>query len=235
MAEEEVEAGEAVTDGGLTFGELAEALKPLANERRLKLLHYLTTPHYLGEIASFLGISRQGARKHVERLLELGVVEKRQGERPSGPVVEYVLVPQRLFALSEKFSNLGRSLPQVDEESLSRTETMAEVGIEQRPTSGPALALVHGLHPGRTYPLEPGQAPWTIGRDPEREIALEFDPYASNQHAQIERADGGFEIVDTFSTNGTFVNWKSLPQGSGTALTEGDVVQVGKTLLVFWA
>lgn len=220
--------------GGLTYGELAEALKPLANENRLELLHYLATPHYLEEIASFLGMSRQGARKHVERLLELGVIEKQQGTRPSGPVVEYVVVPQRLFALSEKFSKLGRSLPEVDEDGLSRTEQMPGGTDRQEETVGPSLVLVHGLELGRVFPLEPSKAPWTIGRSSEREIVLDFDPYTSNRHAQVERAKDGFQVVDTYSTNGTFRNWERVPQGDPQPLTEGDVLQVGKSLLVFW-
>src|ERR687886_481759 len=78
---------------------LAEDLDALANIQRLRLLHLLTRPRYAEEIADALGMSRQSALKHIEKLQERGFVRAVNGRRATGPVIEYLVVPQRLFAL----------------------------------------------------------------------------------------------------------------------------------------
>jgi predicted transcriptional regulator len=90
---------------------LAEPLSVLGNNKRLHLLEFLTEPHYIREIASELGITRQSAQAHVDKLVDLGVLERRRGQRELGSVTEYVVVPQRLFAIQEQFSRLGRLNP----------------------------------------------------------------------------------------------------------------------------
>lgn len=213
------------------FEALAESLDPLGNPTRLELLHYLTEPHYLEEIASFLSMSRQAAEKHVEKLHEIGAVEKQAGERETGPVREYVVDPQRLFDLSQEFSKLGDLERQDDQEALART-------LQGREGSGsvpqhPSLVVVHGIEKGSGYPLAPPDESWTIGRDEERDIPLGYDPYVSNQHAEVRRDGDTYRVVDAFSTNGTLVNWEELEPGEERRLEPGDIIGVGKSLLVY--
>jgi pSer/pThr/pTyr-binding forkhead associated (FHA) protein len=40
-------------------------------------------------------------------------------------------------------------------------------------------------------------------------------------------------IVDIYSSNGTFVNFGQLPEGGRTTIEQGDVVQLGRTSLVY--
>jgi len=216
----------------IDFAGLASALKALSNEKRLELLHFLTRPHYIEEIASHLKMARQAAQKHVSQLLDAGVIKKQPGQRDRGPVTEYVLAPQRLFDLNERFGKLGVLKPVEEDEDLSRTilsDTMVAPAQEAR---GPSLALVHGRGIGTRYHLE-GDGPWTIGRDDDRFIAVDYDPFASNRHAEITLQDGAHFLVDTYSTNGTFLNWTQVPRGGRIPLRPGDVVGVGKSLLVF--
>jgi len=217
---------------GIDFEALARDLKPLGNPTRLDLLHFLVRPHYLEEVASHLSMARQAAEKHVEQLVEIGVVRPQSGRREHGPVTEYVLVPQRLFAIGEEFGKLGVLRPERPGDDLERT-IVTPVAAPARPGPGTAyLAMVHGMRIGAILPLT-GKDAWTIGRDKDRDVVLDYDPFASNRHAEIVREGSTWSLVDTFSTNGTYLNWERLPRGGRSALSAGDVVGVGKTLLVF--
>jgi FHA domain/Domain of unknown function (DUF1707) len=52
-----------------------------------------------------------------------------------------------------------------------------------------------------TLPPE-GEGPWTIGRHPGCRLVVEDDS-VSRVHAELQRVDDGWEIVDLDSTNGT--------------------------------
>lgn len=63
-----------------------------------------------------------------------------------------------------------------------------------------------------------------------------FDPEAkvSRRHARIIYENGGFQIEDLGSTNGTFVNrGRRLLPGTPHILSDGDEIIVGKTFLRF--
>lgn len=79
-----------------------------------------------------------------------------------------------------------------------------------------------------------------IGRGVETEMTLEEgtaeltvtvdDGWLSKRHARIERDGGAFTIHDEGSRNGTFVNGVRIER---TRLEDGDLVEVGRTLLLF--
>lgn len=69
----------------------------------------------------------------------------------------------------------------------------------------------------------------TIGRDPNSNLHLDH-PTVSYHHAVITRQDGGMQIRDLRSTNGTFVNEARIHQAP---LKTGDVVQIGPYKLVY--
>ena len=69
-----------------------------------------------------------------------------------------------------------------------------------------------------------------LGRHPQSDISLD-DITVSRRHADIERlADGGYEIRDAGSLNGTYVNGERVEK---TGLSNGDEVQIGKFRMVF--
>lgn len=68
------------------------------------------------------------------------------------------------------------------------------------------------------------------GRDPSSDIFLN-DVTVSRKHAEIRRDDGVFQLVDTGSLNGTFVNRRRVEEAS---LGNGDEIQIGKFKLVFF-
>ena len=69
----------------------------------------------------------------------------------------------------------------------------------------------------------------TMGRSHDNTIEID-DINSSRQHCQIERVDGGYEIVDLKSRNGTLVNGILVLR---KVLRPGDCVEIGKTRMFF--
>lgn len=214
---------------------LAEYLKALGHPRRLQTLRFLTRPHHLEEIASHLGVARQTAQEHVQQLVELGFLQSVPGRGQHGAVRDYVLVPQRLFAVHEMLGRLGDLSPELEEDVDLRMATMAaEPAGGKGPVEQelPRLTIVHGMRVGQTSVLS-GGGPWLVGRDPHALVCVDYDPYASTRHAEIRRTATGFELADMYSSNGTYLDWKRLERGAVRKLDNGGLVRVGKTLLLF--
>ncbi|MDA0183243.1 FHA domain-containing protein [Solirubrobacter phytolaccae] len=74
----------------------------------------------------------------------------------------------------------------------------------------------------------------TIGRRPERDVALAWDGEVSRLHAQLEPIGPDWTVVDDgLSRNGTFVNGERV--NGRRRLRDGDRVVVGDTPIVFRA
>lgn len=99
----------------------------------------------------------------------------------------------------------------------------------QRRSAPPATAALVVVAPhaaaGRRYELTDEL---TLGRASGCHIAVE-DTYVSQVHARVFRRDSAFYVEDLGSTNGTFLDGRTV---SGPALVEpGSRVQVGSTVL----
>ncbi|MGQ0535781.1 MAG: FHA domain-containing protein [Methanobacteriota archaeon] len=229
-----VEEGQTTDTPGGNVEALATYLKVLGNPKRLHLLRFLVKPHYIEEIASELGTARQTAQEHVQQLLEIGVVQRVRGRSDHGPVTDFVVVPQRLFSITEEFAKLGVLEPELEESLPMRppTQPMKTGAPLAKDEDLPRLTIVHGMRIGQTATLS-GGGPWLLGRDPAATVCLDYDPFVSSRHAEVRRASGGFEVADLYSSNGTFVDWKRLPRGATQRIENGMVVRVGKTILLF--
>lgn len=212
---------------------LAQNLKVLGNPKRLHLLQFLVRPHYIEEIASELKMARQTAQEHIDRLLEIGVVERRRGRRDTGPVTEYVVVPQRLFSIHSGMGKLGGLEPDYEREAHMRMQTTPALTGMATPQDEalPRLIIVHGMHVGRATALS-GDGPWLIGRDPTAQFCLDYDPFVSTRHAEVRRVKGGFEVADMYSSNGTYVDWDALERGGARTVKNGTLIGVGKSILL---
>jgi DNA-binding transcriptional ArsR family regulator len=223
------EAAQAADDG------LAEALKSLSHPKRLRLLRFLAEPRSLEEVANELQVARQSANEHVDRLLATGLVERVAGRGPHGPVTHHRLVLPRLFDVYDRLGvRLGIVAAGMEEDvhAYAPTAPLASPGTSGAAADSPRLVVVHGMRVGRTVPLS-GSGPWLIGRDPHAALPLEYDGYASNRHAEIRRAAGGFEVADGMSSNGTFVDGVRLPRSGSARIANGALLRVGKTLVLF--
>ena len=78
--------------------------------------------------------------------------------------------------------------------------------------------------------LHAGLSRVTIGRGPSNDIALGWDTEVSRLHAELARLGGEWTAGDDgLSRNGSFVNGQRI--SGRQRLRDGDVVQVGQTLL----
>ncbi|MCL4114548.1 UNVERIFIED_CONTAM: hypothetical protein GTU68_061251, partial [Idotea baltica] len=89
------------------------------------------------------------------------------------------------------------------------------------------LLVIEGEDHGRRFEISPPTA--TIGRGVHSTIRLN-DSEVSRQHAIFESDSGRFRISDRGSSNGTWVNGQPI---HGHLLTDGDRIQVGRSLLVY--
>lgn len=107
------------------------------------------------------------------------------------------------------------------------TDVDAEMIAALRP--GTALLLIpSGPSAGSRYLLD--EESTSVGRAPDADIVLD-DVTVSRHHAVFEVNDqGGFRVVDSRSTNGTYVNGVEC---TSTELVDGDVVQIGKYRLTY--
>ncbi len=196
----------------------------------------LIQPLYVEEVAARLSMSRPGARKHLDALVEIGVLNKRVGRRDSGPVVEYMLDRAGLFQIQVQFSEVGaRKTPPANAQTtrtlLAEKPARSSDGASNFPQ--PGLTVVRGLDEGRVFCLGTTAGTlWRVGRGTESDIQLDYDPFVSTRHAEIIVQPRGLVLTDLYSKNGTYVNWRRMRPGVEVPLAQGDIVGVGKTLFV---
>jgi ABC-type multidrug transport system ATPase subunit len=111
----------------------------------------------------------------------------------------------------------------------------AERAVPGRQDGRPPLAA-DGARPGSRLgrsvgTFVPGKDVVRIGREESNDLVLAGDPRASRRHAELRRLpDGGWEVRDLGSHNGTFVNGKRV---SRARLAEEDLLTLGNHIFVF--
>jgi pSer/pThr/pTyr-binding forkhead associated (FHA) protein len=108
---------------------------------------------------------------------------------------------------------------------LSQEETAAANGLAT--TREPVLLGSSEGVAGRRYSLRSGKQ--TVGRRADNDIIID-EPSVSAAHAWIINHDGHYVILNTLSTNGTFVNDKRVHEAP---LSHGDKVRLGHAEFVF--
>ncbi len=110
-----------------------------------------------------------------------------------------------------------------------------DAGVEERvpeevgPTETPSFVVVKGPDAGERFVLDRPEI--TIGRDQDAAIFLN-DVTVSREHAVVSIEGPMVRIADRGSLNGTYVNGSIVDQAE---LADGDHVQIGRFLLVFFA
>lgn len=102
-------------------------------------------------------------------------------------------------------------------------ETMARL-----PEGTALLISTRGAVSGSRYLLDQDQV--SVGRDPKADILLD-DSTVSRTHAIFKKVPSGFQVQDTGSLNGTYVNRERVEQAD---LHNGDEIMIGKFRLVFF-
>lgn len=87
-----------------------------------------------------------------------------------------------------------------------------------------SVVVLSGPRQGETVPLA-GPGPFSIGRDPKADLTLP-DTSISRRNSRLAWRKGRLWVEDLGSTNGTFVNQRSV---TAMELRPGDEIQIGKS------
>ena len=90
------------------------------------------------------------------------------------------------------------------------------------------IEIVAGPKQGEEITLELDVT--SFGSAPTSTVPLGVDKGVSRKHAGIRKVDGGYEVADFGSTNGTYVNGHKVPKKH---LELGDVIRIGSTEMLF--
>lgn len=224
------------------YDALAEDLSALAYAARLELLDLLDAPRLLSEVRLRPRRGEEGANParvaakqtvaaHLDRLRESGLLATSEVERGGKRLTTYQTNPQRLYAVVEELRRLVVRRPGAAAQEVTGT---LDPAAGARLPSGPRLVLVHGAYEGRGFPLAAPQEEWTIGRRRGLPVSLDYDPYVSAENSVVSRNGDTFLLRDLDSKNGTQVNWSPVEPGAPARLRHGDIVGVGRSLLVFY-
>ncbi len=92
-----------------------------------------------------------------------------------------------------------------------------------------SLFVIQGRNRGERFDLADDETSVSIGRESSNTVRLD-DNEVSRRHAEIRRTGDQFVVGDLNSSNGTYVNSRKVERA---ALSSGDQIQVGRTVLVF--
>jgi FHA domain len=98
------------------------------------------------------------------------------------------------------------------------------------PTGQPKLVGISGPAAGKVIPLLDAL---TVGREPDNALALPSDSTVSRKHAIFLPSGTGWELADSGSANGTFVNGQRL--STTQPLSHGDEIKIGSSRLRYEA
>jgi pSer/pThr/pTyr-binding forkhead associated (FHA) protein len=104
--------------------------------------------------------------------------------------------------------------------------------IEAERAGQPFLLYRDGDDRQQLFSFEPGSAQASVGRRRSSDLVLDWDEQVSRLHAQFERVEEDWTVVDDgLSRNGTFVNGERL--SGRRRLTDGDTLRFGATTVTF--
>ncbi len=104
-----------------------------------------------------------------------------------------------------------------------------EVDLEDLPSGVGMLVVTRGPNSGSRYALDEPLV--TAGRHPDSVIFLD-DITVSRRHAEVRRVEGGYQVADVGSLNGTYLNRERVESAT---LKDGDELQIGTFKLLFLA
>lgn len=235
-------------DAHIDYGSLAEFLKALSFPTRLEILDALRVPRMIGEIRvspqrvpqgenADRAVARQTIQAHLDRLVASDLVRDEPVEVGERLMRRYAVNSQKLYAVTEELRRLTTRYAGRGAEEQSTASLSADGPPSDRRATGPRLVLVHGMYEGKVYRLDPALATpagWLVGRKRGLAISLDYDPFVSGENSLVTAHANGHAIADLASSrNGTRVNWEQVAPGERRVLASGDVVGVGRSLLVY--
>lgn len=99
------------------------------------------------------------------------------------------------------------------------------ISSTQRSTNDTKKAKIYRIRTKTTIPIT--RSPFTLGRDPDRDLMLDGDPRIGKLHASISSRAGLHFLKDLGAPGGTFVGSARLPANGEVCLHTGDHFRVG--------
>jgi len=113
----------------------------------------------------------------------------------------------------------------------AEAEEEVEVSLPTEPLEAGSALLVIKKGPDAGMSFTINREVIVVGRHPESDIFLD-DVTVSRRHAEIRREGNIFNLLDTGSLNGTYLNRERI---EASLLENGDEIQIGKFRLLFFA
>ena len=223
--------------------ELSEYLDVLGSGTRLKILKFIEKePKDIRAISSKINTARENTKKHLDKLLSVGVVKKEMGRgeptvKGIHPVWKYSSVPGGLEVIL-------RSLGIFSNVKFEMSDKIAEVRdkiSEEFISNLPVIRVLGGADDEKRFPIKNDKV--RIGRidpekmdkyDPENDAVLSEDYRAvtrvSKPHAELTLEESGWFVKDYGSRNGTYINDKKLDEREKKKLANGDIIGLAKGL-----
>jgi len=223
--------------------ELSEYLEVLSNPVRLKILKVIEKePKEISEIASRIDTSYANSKKHIDQLVNIGLVKKEAGfgrETAKGihPVWKFSLAEGSLETLIKNMGVFSRiNIPIGYGEIQGRLNDVRAAVLKESGKDCPALHLIEGRGAGHTFLLKKerillGRADANApSKTSEGDIVLPEEYVAvtriTKPHAILTRSGTGWQIEDRGSSGGTYVNTELIAPMHKTALNNGDIIDL---------
>ena len=226
------------------ISELADYLDTLSSPVRLHILSFLgSRPRTIRQVSHEIGTSYENTKKHLTRLLTLGIIRKEIGVSQDlinhgQPVFYYSLEPgslDRLIKSMGVFTSItSGSDPALHHQVMHATRSLSDVF----PLTFPSLTLKAGPDAGRVFPLT-GEM-YRIGREesgwdslvPEPAVLIQ-EAYrsvsrVSGPHAWVFRKGDSWLLRDGESKGGTFLNGRRISREEPEVLSDGVIIELAQ-------
>jgi DNA-binding transcriptional ArsR family regulator len=233
-----------VEDPADSLDELSEYLDVLSSSARLRILKFLEkSPKDARAISNEIQTSYANTKKHLDKLLSIGVIKKEAGLGASTskgihPVWQYSILRGGLEAIIRNlglFSNTQIQI--VDGEISKRLESVKKTLSKEVLGDVPAAIVMGGADDGKIFLLKDHAT--SIGRvdqknpadnEKEREVTLSGSYTAvtriSKPHGRFVHDRDKWYIEDCGSTGGTRLNNRRLEVHNRTPVHDGDIIEL---------
>ncbi|MDD4299277.1 MAG: ArsR family transcriptional regulator [Methanomicrobium sp.] len=227
------------------YEDLSEYLNVLSNPTRLKILKLIEHhPKEVREIAKEINTSYENTKKHLDKLLNTGVIKKeagmgRQTSKGSLPVWKYSLIPGGMEGIIRNLSIFSNIDIRIGEDELNSKLKSVRSMLESGEKTGiPVVIVLGGEDDGKVWPLKEKEVP--VGREDisapeilkEGSIILssgyEAVTRVTKPHGRfIQRGDEWF-YEDCKSTGGSYINNKKIQHGRENPVKNGDMLDLAR-------
>ena len=230
------------------YEDLSDYLNVLSNPTRLRILKLIEHhPKEVREIAKEIDTSYENTKKHLDKLLNTGVIKKeagmgRQTSKGSLPVWKYSLIPGGMEGIIRNlsiFSNIDIRLG--EDELNSKLKSVRSLLESENKGNIPVVIILGGDDDGKVWPLkekeirigrEDTSAPEILKTAKEDSVILssgyEAVTRVTKPHGKFIQRGNNWFYEDCKSTGGSYINNKKVQPGGENQLKNGDMLDLAR-------